>query len=255
MNNPNPFVPQTTLLDQKNKTRARVKVAVLTIFACNILLVGAVLLIQGCKREAAAPIDGAESNPITGMDLGMNTNPVVPPLPPVASNPPVTLPGATTLATTNPPAQFDTGYASEYVVVRGDTLAEIAKRSHVTLAALKAANPTVVETRMQIGTKLQIPAPTAARSTAFGSMAASTAGENTYLVKSGDTLTKIANAHGTTVQAIQTLNNLRTTQIRAGQTLKLPARTNSAMAPTESSSTPTTPSTIGNPVPPPAALR
>ena len=46
MNNPNPFIPQGSLLEQKNKKRARVKVAVFSIFAVNILVISP-LLIRG----------------------------------------------------------------------------------------------------------------------------------------------------------------------------------------------------------------
>ena len=50
MNNPNPFVPQGSLLEQKNKTRSRVKLAVFCVVAINVLGLTA-LLMQGCKRE------------------------------------------------------------------------------------------------------------------------------------------------------------------------------------------------------------
>ena len=52
----------------------------------------------------------------------------------------------------------------------------------------------------------------------------STAAEGeVYTVKSGDMLLRIAKAHGTTVKKIMALNDLKTTSIRAGQKLKLPA--------------------------------
>ena len=43
-----------------------------------------------------------------------------------------------------------------------------------------------------------------------------------YKVKNGDTLEKIAKAHGTTIQAIKDLNNLKTDRIVVGKTLQLP---------------------------------
>jgi LysM repeat protein len=46
-----------------------------------------------------------------------------------------------------------------YVVRKGDTLIAIAKKQHVTLAALRAANPQVTDpTKLHPGDKLQIPA-------------------------------------------------------------------------------------------------
>jgi len=49
-------------------------------------------------------------------------------------------------------------------------------------------------------------------------------GEQTYKVKSGDTLTKIATDHGVTVRALRTANNLTTDKIVVGQELKIPAK-------------------------------
>lgn len=47
-----------------------------------------------------------------------------------------------------------------YTVRKGDTLIAIAKRFHITLAALREANPQVTDpTKLQIGAKLVIPAP------------------------------------------------------------------------------------------------
>lgn len=43
-----------------------------------------------------------------------------------------------------------------------------------------------------------------------------------YIVKSGDTLTKIARAHGTTVKALKSANDLANDQIVVGAKLKIP---------------------------------
>jgi LysM repeat protein len=108
---------------------------------------------------------------------------------------------------------------------------------------------------MPIGTKLTIPAPTAAATSAPGTMAAtSTGGADSYTVKAGDNLTTIAKTHGTSISAIQALNNLKSTQIKAGQTLRMPPRASAAMNSTE---TPMTPAAPGNssPVPSSTSLR
>ena len=47
---------------------------------------------------------------------------------------------------------------SEYVIVKGDSLAKIAKKNGVTLKALQAANPGVVPTKLKVGQKLTLPA-------------------------------------------------------------------------------------------------
>ena len=60
-----------------------------------------------------------------------------------ASNPPVQPPPMVV-----PPAVTEAA-AAEYVVVKGDTLAKIAKKNGVTLKALKAANPGVEPTKLK----------------------------------------------------------------------------------------------------------
>lgn len=48
-------------------------------------------------------------------------------------------------------------------------------------------------------------------------------GDNTYIVKSGDSLWSIANRYNTTVNAIKLLNNLSSDMLYIGQSLKLPS--------------------------------
>jgi LysM repeat protein len=47
--------------------------------------------------------------------------------------------------------------------------------------------------------------------------------ESLYVVKSGDSLTRIAKAHGTTVQALKAANSLKNDRIIVGAKLKIPA--------------------------------
>ena len=53
-------------------------------------------------------------------------------------------------------------------------------------------------------------------------------GAEIYVVKSGDTLYRIARKYGTTVKAIQSENNLVTTRITVGKKLKIPAKAEAA---------------------------
>jgi peptidoglycan endopeptidase LytE len=75
---------------------------------------------------------------------------------------------------------------------------------------------------------VQLPAGGAVASTGTpgtGGPDAAAAGGDTsvYVVKSGDTLSKIAKANHTTYKKIMALNDLKTTSIKAGQKLKMPA--------------------------------
>ena len=128
---------------------------------------------------------------------------------------------------TTPPAVETAG--SEYVVVKGDTLAKIAKAHGVKLKALEAANPGVDPKKLKVKQKLAIPASTKSAEVAPNApTAAVEAGGELYTIKSGDTLAKIAKAHGTTVKAIQAANNLSTTKILVGHKLKIPAKAEAA---------------------------
>jgi membrane-bound lytic murein transglycosylase D len=64
----------------------------------------------------------------------------------------------------------------------------------------------------------------AARQPAARQPARRAAATRTHQVRNGENLTTIARRHGTTVTALRSANNLRNDRIRAGQTLRVPAR-------------------------------
>jgi len=214
MNNPNPFVPKGSILEQQSKRRSRLKLAVFCVLAVSVAGLAA-MLIQGCKRTPSGEMTDTSAPTIdTNVPAITETNP-----PAMETN----APGATNVL---PPTVISPPVApavTEYTVIKGDTLEAIAKKNGVTLKALEAANPAVVPTKLKIGEKLVIPAgggvgPSATDSTGTGS------GDEIYVVKSGDNLTRIAAQHGTTVKAIETENNLTTTRIKVGQKLKMPSK-------------------------------
>ncbi len=226
MNNPSPLVPQGSLLDQKNKSRARVKIAVflvLTIHGIGLLA----LLMQGCKKEPevaanAEPTNNAATSflePTNAPSLATNDLAVSTGAPPAVVEPP---PQASTPA---PPAT-----PSEYTIASGDNFSTVAKKFHVSVKALMDANPGVEPTKLKIGQKINIPAAvagTAVPASPSYSPATPTApatGEQMYSVKSGDSLTKIASHFGTTVKAIRSVNALKTDRIVVGQKLKIPGK-------------------------------
>jgi len=248
MNNPNPFVPKGSLLEQQSQRRSRLKLAVFCVLAVSVTGLVA-MLIQGCKRENPdaqnnlTPV--VDTNP-PAMDLTntpvADTNPPVAVPPPVVTNPPpVAVPTAPL-----PPQGMEVSSGSDYSVVAGDTLAKIAKKNGVTLKALEAANPGVDPKKLRIKQKLVIPAST--KSADAGSSVTAgvpDAGGELYTIKSGDTLAKIAKKNGTTVKALQAANNLSTTKILVGHKLKIPAKAD-AVAPA-----PAVPDTTAAPALPP----
>ena len=182
MNNPNPLVPQGSLLEQKSKGRARVRIAVFLVLAIHGIGLFA-LLIQGCNKAPESGSQTAQEQPPTNaaptfaetpMPQPAETNPTtLPGYPPATSAPPTTTSAAppgtpSTPETTSavPPAveqpvtppSAPAAAGSEYSVVKGDTLAKIARKNSVSLKALREANPGVEPTRLKIGQKLHIPA-------------------------------------------------------------------------------------------------
>ena len=184
--------------------------------------------------------------PVAGTNLASS---VTAPLTPATNTlPPIPAASQTPVA----PPQVETPAAgSEYVVVAGDTLAKIAKAHGVTLKALEAANPGVDSKKLKIKQKLVIPAAaTSGAVTTPGAapVAATEAGGETYVVKSGDNLSKIAKKHGVTLKALKAANNLTTDHIKVGEKLKIPAKAETvAPAPTPA------PDTSAAPALPPAS--
>jgi len=226
MNNDHPLLSQPTLLDAKQQGRSRVKVAVFSVLALHVAGLTALLLTQGCKREAPPEVEQPQPEaPLLDSNAMYYTD----------TNTPLDM-------ATNVP--YDQGYAapttpvietpvlntSEYVVQKGDSFYTIAKNHGTTIKAIEAANPGVDSRKLKIGQKLVLPAPGAA-TVETAAPAVSGMGGNTYTVKSGDTLTRIASRNNTTVKELKSLNGLVTDQIKVGQKLQLPAPPAPAPAP------------------------
>jgi LysM repeat protein len=244
-------------MEQQNKRRTHLKLGVYCVLAVSCAGLMA-MLIQGCKKPAedtTAQADNTSTNNNTSTPdaaaTSTNTNPTS--LGPVAMTSSNAQPGSLPVQPAQPvvaqpviaqpvvPTEPPVAVMGDYTVVKGDSLAKIAKKVGVTRKALQAANPTVQPTKLKIGQKLVVPAggKTTADATAPGVAPVAEAGGETYTVKSGDTLTKIAKANGVKVKALQTLNGLTTTQIKVGQKLKIPAKAEAPAAPATAPAAPT----------------
>ena len=120
-------------------------------------------------------------------------------------------------------------------VARGDTLYSIAKRYGTTVEALRAANGLTSKSTLIPGRKLVIRKPGASSSSKStpavasrsksggGSAAAASSGSKvTYRVRKGDTLARIASAHGSSIEDICRWNDIsRSSTLRIGSTLVL----------------------------------
>ncbi|RID83688.1 peptidoglycan endopeptidase [Peribacillus asahii] len=133
-----------------------------------------------------------------------------------------------------------------HVVKLGDTLTSIAARYNTSTSKLLALNPNISNpNRIYVGQSIRVSGQASA-TTATVSSSSST----TYKVKSGDTLSKIARTHNTTVKALLSLNPSisNANAIRVGQSIKLSGTASSAVAKTQSTSTATTAAAEANQV-------
>jgi LysM repeat protein len=221
-------------MDQKNRGRARVRIAVFVVLAIHGVGLLA-LLMQGCKKEEAPPLSNESTNAAPVFVEPTNTPP------PLTNSPPATNPPTVTEQPPSPPTLPPVATATDYRVAQGDTFSSIAKKFHVSTKAVSDANPGVDSTKLQIGQTLHIPAPTPGVGTngASGAISPETVGgSQTYSVKSGDTLTSIASHFGVSIKALRSVNHLTTDKIRVGQKLIIPAKTTAPTGGSSSTSAP-----------------
>jgi LysM repeat protein len=239
MNTSKPIISRGSMLAKRQQTnRTRFKFGVFSVLAVH-LVVFAGLLIQGCEREHtetgtaardATDLPPPDTNKPSVTEQNPETNPAVPTpvaaVPPPPTQPPPPAPIA-------PAAQMTT---KSYAVVNGDSFYKIAKVNSISVRALADANPGVDSARLTISQILQVPvseaAPTAASAPSTALASTTSRPEALYVVKSGDTLSSIAKAKGTTVKSLKAANGLSGDRIVAGTKLKIPeAKTAVASAP------------------------
>jgi len=215
--------------------RERFKFVVWTIVVANVLLLMG-LLIQGCRGEP----DNSGTSGGSDAEMGRpDTNGAVAVEPTPYTNAPVT-PAFEATATnttaeatvTNAAPQPVLGSARQYAVVKGDSLYKIARANGISMKALADANPGVKSAKLKVGQVLQLPAgaepvtgaapPTPREQRSPSASSTARASRSHYVVKPGDSLGRIARAHGTTVQAIKATNRLTSDCIAVGQSLKMP---------------------------------
>jgi len=124
--------------------------------------------------------------------------------------------------------------AGEVVVKPGETLSEIAERYGTSVERLMQLNGLRSAKDLWAGSRIQVPGAGGGSNARGGGVASS--GSGNYTVKPGETLSEIAERHGTSVDRLMQLNNLRSAKdLWAGSSIQVPgaspARPASAAAP------------------------
>jgi N-acetylmuramoyl-L-alanine amidase len=125
------------------------------------------------------------------------------------------------------------GVERQHTVARGDSLSAVASRYGISMQRLQQYN-NLRDTNVKIGQVIKIPGRTvvAAGQPAARSVQTPPAARPVYTppaamprhhkVVAGDTLTRIASRYGVSASAIQRHNNMKSTTVKLGQTLKIP---------------------------------
>ena len=225
----------------------KVSKVVLIVVALHVLVIGGIIVFEGCSRTktgtpdmaANEPTDMTTSNQMTSMPnpQGPGANGSLAPNSGAANE---TMAPAAPVTPTPEPAVATTAAARTYVVKKGDSLWKISKVEGVTVGELSRANSLTKTSTLKVGQKLTVPTmakaekatvatasvvPTSsdAAAPAVATAAASTDGSGaSYTVKSGDSLWKIARMQNVSVSAIKQANSMNGDSLKVGQKLHIP---------------------------------
>jgi LysM repeat protein len=110
--------------------------------------------------------------------------------------------------------------SQEYIVRKGDTLSQISARTGTSVSQLRSLNG-ITGDLISIGQKLQIPSSIGPINSVQDTAQNTKTTQLAYRVRRGDTLWRIANSHGTSVNRLKRENRLSDDQLRVGQVLQI----------------------------------
>ena len=190
----------------------------------GVNLLAGCLLMQGCGTS--------------GQKSGQSSTQIPGDLPPVEVQPVETFSTIEPLPVVLPVAGSNT---TPYTIQKGDTISSVSYKYGLRWQDVVAVNPGISPNRLRVGQVVQLPGNVdlgnvrrmpavttkstppnvSAPATQKGSAAVS-GSSTTYVVKSGDSLSVIAQKHGIKTAELRTLNGLKGDKIIVGQKLKVP---------------------------------
>ncbi|MDR1890598.1 MAG: LysM peptidoglycan-binding domain-containing protein [Puniceicoccales bacterium] len=108
-----------------------------------------------------------------------------------------------------------------YVVQKGDTIYGIARKVKMSPATLMAINGLHKDSKLMIGQRLKLEND----KVSIKQSSVTTAKTTVYIVKGGDSLSKIAHMYGITIKSLKEINNLSSDKLIIGQKLTIPGTT------------------------------
>jgi LysM repeat protein len=200
----------------------RTPVLVAVVVAVHAVAIGSVMFIQGCGTKKPAMV---EPPPAPVMPPRQETQ-QAPEFNKPMFHPPVAVEPAPSMVVPND--------AKTYTVQSGDSLSKIASRCGVSARELAAVNNIKDANKVRVGQKLVLPDYAKAQASMSSSSKpkaktvakaekVSVEGGSAYVVKSGDSLSKIASKHGVKISALRAANpKIKGDKILLGQKLVIP---------------------------------
>jgi LysM repeat protein len=262
MQNKTPWSTLIMSTDRADRVRAPMLVGI--VVGLHVAALGTFLFIQGCGTTR--PKDVVVEPPPA---------PIMPPSEQQAVTPLATRPALQPPVAVEPaPAIVEPAAGQSYKIQSGDSLSKIAARFGVSSREIAELNAIKDPNKIRIGQTLLLPSyasnvpsqPKAAKSASAprkpkaesapavaGSGPSTSLGAGEYIVKSGDSLSRIASRNGTTVKALREVNNLKSDMLKIGQKLVLPAGATASAAPSSPAPAVEAPAPAPSPEPAPAA--
>ena len=204
----------------------RVSVVAGLIVGVHVVVIGSVVMTQGCASTRGSDVS------TTPAMVEPAPAPILPPSVAVVAQPPVQPISFPAIQPPVQPAPLKTSVNVEnvYVVKTGDSLSKIASAHGVSSRELAELNQITDPNKVRVGQKLILPdhskpsqSQPAEKTAAKASAKEASASGATYVVKSGDALSKIAAAHGVKSKDLMAANNITdANKIRVGQKLVIP---------------------------------